>query len=112
MATNALARANALTTQKDAAWHDGGDVVGSSQFPPPDGNDRDPHLPDPNEPPYKGQSTSSSVGSRVNGNGVQPQSSVRLTNGAAKVEPRRFTPRSPRTALEPEQVRMPMGHFR
>src|SRR5262245_2024372 len=97
MPTNVLARANALTTQQDAAWHDGGDQVVGSEFPPPDGNGKEPQSRILTAPVQGSQPT---------------QSRPAIQSAAARLEPKRLPPRSPRTALEPEQVMMPMRQFK
>jgi UPF0755 protein len=108
MAPNSLARANAPTTRQDAAWHDGGDQVLGSKFPSPGGNGQ--LLPSPDEPPAQRRTESPSIDARA-ANGAAAAATA-STPPVVKAEPRRILPRSPRTALEPEQVMMPMRQFK
>jgi peptidoglycan lytic transglycosylase G len=87
---------------KDAAWHDCGDEVVGSDFPPPGGNGKDPQWSGPTGAPVQGRPASRPLAGES-----YPQQSIRATNGAASKESKRIAPRSPRTALEPEQVLMP-----
>src|SRR4029077_13268635 len=84
--SNAFARADARRP-KDAAWHDGGGKVVDSEFPPSGGNGNHSQRSGQNYPP------------------AQP--SPQPLDGASN-ERRRFAPRSPRTALEPEKLKMTM----
>jgi UPF0755 protein len=100
MATNTLARANASTTRQDAAWHDGEDLVLGSEYPPP-GNGKGPRSPAP-------LAAASDDPTSTANETKQPAGSI----NRAAAEPKRLPPRSPRTALEPEQVMMPMRQFK
>jgi len=84
-------------------------VLGS-KVPPPGGNDKDPQWPGPVNQPVQDRSTASLPASeRAARTGESNRSRAsRVQNGAAAVERRRIAPRSPRNALEPEKVLMPM----
>ena len=88
---------------KDAAWHDSGVEVVVSDFPPPGGNGRDPQWADPVNPSTQGRPVS-----RLPGDEPNLRNSTRALNGSASKQAKRIALRSPRTALEPEQVLMPM----
>jgi UPF0755 protein len=83
-------------------------VVGSEY--PIGGNGKDPHWSEPGSPSDQTRyAARSATDERTNGarDSHQP-GSPRAQNGAPMTEPKRIAPRSPRAALEPEQVMMPM----
>jgi UPF0755 protein len=87
-------------------------VVGS-EFPPVGGNGKDPHWTDPSSPSDQNRyAARSATQERTNGARDSHQPEARHAqdgqNGASMADRKRIAPRSPRTALEPEQVMMPM----
>jgi UPF0755 protein len=87
---------------EDAARHDSGDKVVGSNFPPPGGNGKDPHWPGPAGTPVQGRQAA-----RFPADDNDSRYTGRPTNGG-DTGSKRLAPRSPRAALEPEQVLMPM----
>jgi len=119
MGGNGLAERR-LTTRQDAAWHDCGDELVSTNYPRRGGNGTDPQrMPQVNRPAQDQPAARSPVGAlrepptphSQNGNGATNGVGISGTNGTA-TSGRRIAPRSPRTAIEPEQVKMPMWQFK
>jgi UPF0755 protein len=112
MRFNALARADATLTnhnaRRDAAWHEGGVEVAGSDFPPTNDNTGDrPYVPPDKNGPLDLRSGDTSANP-----GVRSARPAAVVSNTAKIVGRRINPRSPRTALEPEQVMMPMRQFK
>src|SRR5262245_4643122 len=108
MRFNALARADATPTRRDAAWHEGEVEVAGSDFPPTNDNTGERSY----APPVKNGLLDIRSGDTLANPGVRSVRPAVAVNNTAKIVGRRINPRSPRTALEPEQVMMPMRQFK
>jgi UPF0755 protein len=87
--------------------------VVDSELPPVGGNGKDPHWTDPGSPSdhnrYAARSaTEERTNSARNSRQSNAQREQNEQNGAPMADRKRIAPRSPRTALEPEQVMTPM----